>query len=182
MTLTPKQSKFCQLFIECGNATDAHRLAGYGPRMSDKTRNEAASRLLANSKIKARLNELRAAHEARHDDNVDTLMDQLEAAREIAMTNEQPAAAVSAIMGKSKLLGLDSGPQKFNFKIPEIVDDDSALTVGAALVEGLTTGKLTATQAKAISDALETYRKLSDTIELRRGWLEVAEAVKRVSR
>lgn len=57
--LTPKQEKFVQGIIEGLSQADAYRAAYPKQRMSDKTIHEAASRLMANSKIIARLKELR---------------------------------------------------------------------------------------------------------------------------
>lgn len=57
--LTPKQEAFVQAYLTTGNASEAYRLAGYSPNASPKTVNEAASRLLADSKINARLSTLR---------------------------------------------------------------------------------------------------------------------------
>ena len=107
--LTPKQEAFCLSYIETGNASEAHRSAGYGPNMSDKTRNEAASRLLADSKVLARVEALQAEHRKRHDVTVDGLTEELEQARAKAMTDPKGAgAAVTAIMGKAKLHGLST--------------------------------------------------------------------------
>lgn len=56
--LTLKQEKFVQEYLSNGgNATQAYKVAYDGNKNSDKTNNENASRMLANSKIKARLNE-----------------------------------------------------------------------------------------------------------------------------
>jgi hypothetical protein len=52
-----------------------------------------------------RLEELQAAAAARHETTIDSLTTELEAAREMAMNNGQPSAAVSATMGKAKLHG-----------------------------------------------------------------------------
>ena len=54
MQLTEKQQRFTMHYVEHGNATRAYRDAYNAERMSDKTVNEAASRLLKNSKIAAR--------------------------------------------------------------------------------------------------------------------------------
>ena len=55
--LTLKQEKFVQEYLSNGgNATQAYKVAYDGNKNSDKTNNENASRMLANSKIKARLN------------------------------------------------------------------------------------------------------------------------------
>ena len=56
--LTEKQEKFVQNIIEGMNQADAYRSAYPNNRMSDKTIHEAASRLMANSKVVARLSEL----------------------------------------------------------------------------------------------------------------------------
>jgi phage terminase small subunit len=55
---TPKQEVFVQGIIKGLSQADAYREA-YKNRMSDKTIHEAASRLMADSKIQARIKELR---------------------------------------------------------------------------------------------------------------------------
>ena len=57
--LTPKQEKFVQGIIEGMSQADAYRSAYSCKRMSDKTIYEAASRLMADSNISARVQELR---------------------------------------------------------------------------------------------------------------------------
>lgn len=57
--LTANQEKFVQNIIEGMSQADAYRSAYPKQRMSDKTLHEAASRLMANSKVIARLTELR---------------------------------------------------------------------------------------------------------------------------
>lgn len=57
--LTAKQEAFVQKIIEGYSQADAYRSAYSNQKMSDKTVHEAASRLMANSKVVARLNELR---------------------------------------------------------------------------------------------------------------------------
>ena len=57
--LTAKQEQFVQNIIQGMSQADAYRSAYPNQRMSDKTLHEAASRLMANSKIVARLTELR---------------------------------------------------------------------------------------------------------------------------
>lgn len=106
--LTPKQEAFAIAYIETGSASDAYRAAGYSTNAKPKTINEAASRLLADSKVAARVDELRAAHLDRHKITVDDLLDELEEARTTALSAEVPqsSAAVSATLGKAKLLGL----------------------------------------------------------------------------
>lgn len=57
--LTPKQEAFVQNIIKGMSQADAYRTAYPKQNMSDKTIHEAASRLMKNDKVLARLNELR---------------------------------------------------------------------------------------------------------------------------
>ena len=57
--LTQNQEKFVQNILEGMNQADAYRSAYPNQKMSDKTIHEAASRLMKNDKVVARLNELR---------------------------------------------------------------------------------------------------------------------------
>ena len=104
--LTPKQEKFCQVYIETGNASEAYRQAYNTAKMKPETVNRTAKQLLDNRKIAARLDELREEHAKRHEITVDTLVAELEEARKLAFETEKAAAAVQATMGKAKLLGL----------------------------------------------------------------------------
>ena len=61
MKLTPKQEKFVKSIVLDGmNYSDAYRNAYNAEKMSDKTINESASRLLADPKVTARIKELSA--------------------------------------------------------------------------------------------------------------------------
>lgn len=57
--LTPKQEVFVQEIIKGKSQADAYRTAYSTKNMSDKTIHEAASRLMADSKVAARVKELR---------------------------------------------------------------------------------------------------------------------------
>lgn len=57
--LTPKQEVFVQGIIKGLSQADAYRNAYSCKNMSDKTIHEAASRLMADSKVSARVKELR---------------------------------------------------------------------------------------------------------------------------
>lgn len=56
--LTIKQEKFCNKYLECGNASEAYRFAYDCSRMTDKSIWEKASSLLAGVKVAARVKEL----------------------------------------------------------------------------------------------------------------------------
>lgn len=105
--LTPKQENFCLAYLETGNASEAYRRAYDAESMTPGTINVKASELLANDKIAVRLSELREPILKRHAITVDDLLAELEEARRLALETEAPAPAVSATMGKAKLLGLD---------------------------------------------------------------------------
>jgi len=87
--------------------------------MTNKTRNEAASRLLANSKVGARVAELQAHHLRRHDVTVDSLTEEFEDARDLAMSINQPSAAISATSGKARLHGHDKGTGNVNISVQQ---------------------------------------------------------------
>ena len=58
MTLTVKQEKFCQSYIETGNASEAYRQAYSASKMKPETVNRTAKELLDHPKITARINTL----------------------------------------------------------------------------------------------------------------------------
>lgn len=109
MKLTPKQEKFCQLYIELGNASEAYRQSYNAEKMKPETIAVKAAELLRNGKIAVTIFELRAEHQERHKLTVDDLLGELEEARQAALSAEtvQASAAVTATMGKAKLLGFD---------------------------------------------------------------------------
>ncbi|WHP06773.1 terminase small subunit [Acinetobacter corruptisaponis] len=105
--LQPKQEKFCQLYIELGNASEAYRQAYSCGKMKDETINNKAYILRKKGEIRARISELQAEHKERHNLTVDDLIDELEEARQLAKESENASAMVSATMGKAKILGFD---------------------------------------------------------------------------
>jgi len=105
--LTPKQESFCLAYLETGNASEAYRRSYDADGMKPQGVNRRAKELLDNGKIAARLEELRKPIIERHKVTVDSLILELEEAREAALKAAQAGAAVSATMGKAKLCGLD---------------------------------------------------------------------------
>lgn len=127
--LTPKQERFCQLYIELGNASEAYRQAYDFSRMKTETINTKAKELRKHGPITVRISELQDEHKERHDITVDDLIAELEEARQLAKdpVKPQPSAMVSATMGKAKILGFDKqvvehsgpngGPIDLNLKV-----------------------------------------------------------------
>lgn len=112
--LTPKQEAFCTYYLQSGNATDAYRKAGYGPNMAEKTISEAASRLLKNSKVVARIEALRVPVAEKAQLTLETHLADLQRLRNMAAKKDQFSAAISAEIARGKAAGLysDKSQQK----------------------------------------------------------------------
>ena len=108
MALTIKQERFCMVYVETGNASEAYRQAYNAENMKEASINVNACKLLADAKITLRVKELKSGHTKRHELTIDDLVKQLEEARQVALGLENPqcSAAISATMGTAKLLGL----------------------------------------------------------------------------
>ena len=115
--LTPKREKFCLAFVETGNASEAYRIAFNTTNALPKTINENACRLLAGSKVKARVAELQAEHTKRHEITIDKLRDMLLEDRTFARDLESPASAVSATEKLGKLYGLFTDKTEINANV-----------------------------------------------------------------
>ena len=105
-TLTPKQEKFAQKYIETGSAAEAYRLAYDAENMKPVTIRRKAAELLEHGNVSARIRALQDMHLERHIVSVDSITQELEQARQAALEHRQPGAAVSASMGKAKIHGL----------------------------------------------------------------------------
>lgn len=103
--MTPKQEAFCLAYIETGNASEAYRRAYDAENMKPESVNVNASKLLADTKIKLRVAELKAAHVERHNVTIDDIRVMLLEDRDFAREMETASAAVSATMGLAKLYG-----------------------------------------------------------------------------
>ena len=94
---------FAQNLAQGKSQTDAYIEAGY----STTDARAKASRLLAtNGNIQRRVKELQERAAIRTELTINDIVNELEAAREVAKENGQAAAMVSASMSKAKLLGL----------------------------------------------------------------------------
>jgi hypothetical protein len=100
----PCHERFVQGHAKGLTGKGAYIEAGY--RSRGHVAEAEASKLLRNSKIRARLAELQARQVKRLDITVENLVDELEQMGRAALANKQITAGVSAIMGKAKLLGL----------------------------------------------------------------------------
>lgn len=104
--LTPKQEAFARAYIETGNASEAYRRSYNAENMKPESVWRKANEVLANGKVTAMVDDLKAKANERCLVTVSSLTDELEEARALALQEGQPSAAVSASMGKAKLHGL----------------------------------------------------------------------------
>jgi len=104
--LTAKQESACLKYLECGDKSEAYRFAYNTSNMKDKTINEAACRLFADSKVTARMKELCAAVEKRTEITVDGILKQLIEDREFAKSLDNPSTAVRVTELLGKHLGM----------------------------------------------------------------------------
>jgi len=114
--LTAKEEKFC-LEVATGvdefdkpiSYAEAYRRAYNAGKMKAGTVDVKASQMMAKDKIAVRVRELRETTAKNAMITVESLLAELEEARQAALTAEtvQSSAAVSATMSKAKLLGMD---------------------------------------------------------------------------
>lgn len=106
--MTPKQEQFARLYVETGNASEAYRQAYNADNMKPETVTNEAYKLLQDPDISAMVDGLKEEARQRHAVTVDDLLSELEQARAAALAAPTPqsSAAVSATMGKAKMLGL----------------------------------------------------------------------------
>lgn len=142
--LTIKQEAFAHAYVETGNASEAYRRAYDTTNWTDKSVWEKASHLLANGKVRARVDLLRADIRERHTYTVDDLVAELEEARNIAKENGNPAPMVAATMGKGKLLGLvvEKNEHTGAGGAPLMTVDPSARDLSRAILDILREAKL----------------------------------------
>lgn len=107
--VTEQQEKFCHAFVETGNASESYRRGYKTDNMNDNSIARKAHDVLHNVNVTARIAALREIHTKRHGITVDTLLEKLNTVFTTALAADTPqsSAAVQAVMGQAKLLGLD---------------------------------------------------------------------------
>lgn len=105
-----KHELFAQKWHELDNKTEAYRQSHPASlRWKDATVNSKACVLSKNDKVLARYNELQQETADSHGITIDSLLSELDEIKALAMTADTPqcSAAVSSVMSKAKLVGLD---------------------------------------------------------------------------
>lgn len=106
MPLTAKQEAFCLAIVSGLSQADAYRKAYDASRMQAKTVQEKASRLMADGKVRARVEELRApvVEELRY--GLREAMLEAEEAFQVSRGKDNGGAMVAAVTLRAKLHGL----------------------------------------------------------------------------
>ena len=104
-TLNARQEAFCRGLAEGKSQAQAYVDAGYAARRNSAEANAAI--LIRKHKVAARIAELQAENAERSAITVDTIISELNEARELAKRINNPSAMVGASMAKAKLLGFD---------------------------------------------------------------------------
>ena len=94
--LTIKQERFCQKYIECGNASEAYRFAYDSDNMSTKTIGRKAKELLDNGKITAWLDISQSKTAEKHEITKDTHIKNLQELKRMAIETGNLHVAVKA--------------------------------------------------------------------------------------
>lgn len=130
----PRHERFAQEFAKGKSAAEAYREAGFKPNEGN------CIRLKGNERVQARVSELQGRAAERAEITAADIAKQLDEDRDLARSEKQASAAVSASMGKAKLLGLikerhehtgpNGGPIKYDFSG---LDDDRLAQLEAIL-------------------------------------------------
>jgi phage terminase small subunit len=137
LRFSQKMENFCLAYIESGNASEAYRRSYDVSGMAEQTAAREAWNLLKRPQIEARIAELREVVMQRNDITVDTLLAELEEARALALETGRAAAAVTATMGKAKLLGLDKQIVELTGKNGAPIETKSQVTVDKRTLESV---------------------------------------------
>lgn len=105
--LKTRQERFCERFVELGNASAAAKAAGYLPASARNT----GYRLLRDPRVISRIAAIQAQMADDHCRQVDILLGKLETVFRRALDDHQFSAAARAIELQAKLAGLGERPQ-----------------------------------------------------------------------
>lgn len=107
MKLTEREKRFAELWVENGNATRAHKEAGFMRNGSDNSHKRRACLLLKRPLVQEYIAQLQAQHAASNDVRAADLIYKLNEAYRIAKEDRKTPPMVSAVMGVARITGLD---------------------------------------------------------------------------
>lgn len=112
--LTPKEEKFARLYVEIGNASEAYRQTfAVGEETKKASVWTNAHKVLNKENVSLRISELQDQALVTHNVTMESLLKEFDDVKNLAMNAKalgsklQLGAAVQAINGKMKLVGLD---------------------------------------------------------------------------
>lgn len=144
---------FAQALAKGGNATSAYKDAGYSAQ--GNAAESAASRLLSDVKVQQRVAELQERAAVRAEKTVADLVDMLDEDRELARKLEQPSAAISAVMGMGKLLGLVKDKTELTGKDGKAIEIDQRVREDADAVTSAIAGLTERARAAGVAGATQ---------------------------
>lgn len=127
--LTPKQEKFCQVYVESGNASEAYRVA-YKSKAKPESVHVRASELMSDSKVSVRVAEIRKQlEEACLWSKADSLNVLAEIAKGID-DEAKPSDKVNAVKALNSMHGWDK----------QVIEQNTTHHISKSLAERLTGG------------------------------------------
>ena len=123
-----KHEQFCQVWLETGNKSEAFRKSHpHSLKWKDDTVHNKASALSRQAQVAARYEQLQEDTVKAHGVTIESLIKELNEAREVALTADTPqsSAAITATMSKAKLVGLDKHQVEItgDIKVRKTLDD-----------------------------------------------------------
>lgn len=116
--LTLSQERFAMAYIECGDAKEAWK-ATWGRDPSPKELKAVVGSPPLIRRVTMLYNQRVAVMQHGCQVDIDLLVRELEQARQIAIAEREPSAAIAATMGKAKLHGLLIDRKEISLKRPE---------------------------------------------------------------
>ena len=123
-----KHEQFCQVWLETGNKSEAYRKSHPNSlKWKDDTVHNKASALSRQAQVAARYEQLQEDTVKAHGVTIESLIEELNEARQAALTADTPqsSAAITATMSKAKLVGLDKHQVEItgDIKVRKTLDD-----------------------------------------------------------
>jgi phage terminase small subunit len=162
--LTPRQEKFAHGYVALGSAAAAYRQAYDAENMARKSVHEAASRLLRNRKVAARIKEIRDRTAQEYGVTRMGLLLELDQAFAIAKVDRKASAMVAAITAKAKLVGfIDHIPSPTKER-PVVLPTGDLLAAHERVMTALAVGEIGAADAQVYAGLIDGRRRLMETL------------------
>ena len=140
--LTIRQEKFCNKYIECGNASEAYRFAYTCKNWADESVNVEASKLLNNTKVSLRVKQLQSQLQAKSDISKERVLEEFAKIafssiadlhntwierKEFEALTENQKASIKSISTKTQNVRINDEPVEIEYVKVELHDKLKAL-------------------------------------------------------